>query len=175
MPLNASHPCISAGEGGFVAVPVIRDICENDHRVQECACGEAPERRGDECGHWKSSAMVYGQEHGLEKLFSVEEAIEQGTLFAELFKPMAECSHCGGEEPSVKQRLAFAAWELRLYLDTHPGCRQALRLYEELENLLQCPNYATTFAVDGSCCDKEGWNWTDNPWPWENHAYPGRR
>lgn len=84
--------------------------------------------------------------------------------------------------------LSFAAWELRLYLDTHPDDERAFTAYKQL-----CAaqgggcNYACHTAdpkaghgntaplcgcapaVNGK---KSGrvWHWIDSPWPWEYEA-----
>ena len=59
----------------------------------------------------------------------------------------------------------FAAWEVRLYLDTHPADQAALAAYRQL--CAQCwgeGNYAclSADAYNGDC-----WRWIDDPWPWE--------
>lgn len=62
----------------------------------------------------------------------------------------------------------FAAWELHLYLDTHPGDRAAKRLYEqhqaradELRKQFES-KYGPLSPKDG-----EGVEWLSSPWPWE--------
>lgn len=90
--------------------------------------------------------------------------------------------------------LPFAAWELRLYLDTHPNDERALAAYRQLCSAAgdKC-NYAcnTTDAKgnngggcgcgaglgnaarggnDGGCSDGRVWHWVDDPWPWELEA-----
>ena len=77
--------------------------------------------------------------------------------------------------------LPFAAWEVRLYLDTHPNDRQALALYQSLcqrcgsagcyacidsalnQPCRECP--ATPRAAQA--CPLR-WTWVDEPWPWEH-------
>ena len=64
---------------------------------------------------------------------------------------------------------AFSAWDLRLYLDTHPDDTQALALFSQM--------YAD---ADGDAypfrgikpCDADGgmWRYLDGPWPWEPEA-----
>lgn len=64
--------------------------------------------------------------------------------------------------------LPFATWEVRLYLDTHPGDARALALYQQLCAQSQgMQNYAC--LPDGNCCSSR-WAWIDNPWPWEPEA-----
>mgnify|MGYP002562284903 FL=1 len=92
--------------------------------------------------------------------------------------------------------LPFAAWELRLYLNTHPQDRCALKQYQALMDQLPDGNYAallqetpcampTESALtaldaasnpgDGSLCAACApgsscpiyWEWLEGPWPWE--------
>ena len=108
--------------------------------------------------------MVYEAEHDLSQLHEAEEAIRKGTLFPQLYMPMnGECADACGAQLCEDQAEAFAAWELRLYLNTHPCDQQALKLFRQLARKTRQPNYATSFVQD---CD-EGWRWTDAPWPWE--------
>lgn len=83
--------------------------------------------------------------------------------------------------------LPFAAWELRLYLNTHPSDLRALTAYKKLcaEAGSKC-NYACHTADargnashNGTACGcavepphKDGrvWHWIDDPWPWELSA-----
>ena len=83
--------------------------------------------------------------------------------------------------------LSFAAWELRLYLDTHPWDEKALSAYKKLceaqgsKCTYACHTDDARGTVDhghmhghGDCgCadDRHGdgrvWHWIDDPWPWE--------
>ena len=61
--------------------------------------------------------------------------------------------------------LPFAAWELRLYLHTHPEDGAALAAYTQL--CAQAgPSYADAPAGNG-------WQWIQAPWPWEYAANEG--
>lgn len=64
--------------------------------------------------------------------------------------------------------LQFAAWELHLYLDTHPDDCDALELNEkygakskELTEVFES-KYGPLKAMSGS-----GEMWLKNPWPWD--------
>jgi len=76
--------------------------------------------------------------------------------------------------------LPFCAWEVRLYLDTHPNDRQALALYHSLCQRCGQGNYACVDAAmnrpcrecpaapyDAQACPLR-WTWVDEPWPWEH-------
>ena len=145
----------------------------------KCGCqDECPANRncsGDKCGCEDNSdayqrrnagvGIVHAVKQKLADVFESESALRTGTLFPELHKPMngrcPGCSNCS----TCEQQSAFAAWDLRLYLNTHPEDQEALALFRRLCSEAEDPNYATTFLDDegcGSC-----WGWTDGPWPWE--------
>lgn len=114
--------------------------------------------------------IVEGTPQRFHELYPTQVAIRQGTLFPELDKPMNRASSPSGcAEPTRAQEMGFAAWEIRLYLDTHSNDETALHFYRELCD--QCPSYACAFADGGNAgC----WSWVDDPWPWELHANLGR-
>lgn len=88
---------------------------------------------------------------------------------------------CKGDDHA----LSFAAWELRLYLDTHPCDEKALSAYKKLceaqgtKCTYACHTDDARGRVDhdrgyGDCgCsgdrheDGRVWHWIDDPWPWE--------
>lgn len=111
-------------------------------------------------------AMVYAVPQKLTGIFPPVQSLSSGTAFPELSKPM------NGEYPrqtkpvDQQQALSFAAWELRLYLDTHPDDEQALGLFGQLCQNMNAPSYACTFAPCAGHCASQ-WRWVDDPWPWE--------
>ena len=68
------------------------------------------------------------------------------------------------------QEAEFAAYDLMLYLDTHPDCQTALtefkeaveksRLYRKEFEAAYGP--LTPFASSGAA----PWQWSKDPWPW---------
>ena len=92
--------------------------------------------------------------------------------------------------------IPFAAWELRLYLNTHPDDEKALPAYRQLCAECEsagvekcnyacagtgvCAKKAVSDARIGTCScggDTFGrktsgsvWSWIDGPWPWEPEA-----
>ena len=66
----------------------------------------------------------------------------------------------------------FAAVEVGMFLDTHPGNKKALeamRMYTEKYKELKY-KYEEKFGMidiysPNHCADR--WSWVDNPWPWE--------
>lgn len=69
------------------------------------------------------------------------------------------------------QETDFFAYDLQLYLNTHPDCERALALYaktiEKAKKLRD--EYEATYgpltapAAAGKC----PWKWSKNPWTWE--------
>lgn len=68
-------------------------------------------------------------------------------------------------------KVAFAAWEINLFLDTHPFHGEALEChshYVKAAKALRCEyeqkfGPLTSAAANSSHC----WDWIDGPWPWE--------
>lgn len=65
----------------------------------------------------------------------------------------------------------FAAWDVRLYLDTHPDDTEALETYRSLCRQAQntgmpCGGYACHIPDNAAA----GWTWISDPWPWEPDA-----
>lgn len=69
--------------------------------------------------------------------------------------------------------LSFAAWELRLYLDTHPNDARALEAYRQLcsRSGSGC-SYACSPGQGNNAeeASPEVWTWIADPWPWEAAA-----
>ncbi len=69
--------------------------------------------------------------------------------------------------------VSFAVNELNLYLNTHPQDTNALDMFNEVsqKRLALLEEYAKKYGplivdyADGNC--KEGWNWIQMPWPWQ--------
>ena len=95
--------------------------------------------------------------------------------------------------------IPFAAWELRLYLDTHPDDERALAAYKQLcaaqggctyacntpdghgdashggghggaTGTCRACNGATLTVAPTQPCKGGRWRWIDGPWPWEPEA-----
>ncbi len=68
------------------------------------------------------------------------------------------------------QEADFAAYDMLLYLDTHPNCQAALTKYKEavehagtLRKEYEA-SYGPLTAASGSAAAP--WQWIKNPWPW---------
>lgn len=115
----------------------------------------------------RSLAMVYPVRQCPETLYDPKHALRRGTLFPGLDKPMnAWPLPTRGVYATEKQSASFAAWELRLYLDTHPDDGQVLALFERLCGSIEGASYPCAFVKTGG----NRWRWVDDPWPWENAA-----
>ena len=68
------------------------------------------------------------------------------------------------------QEADFVAYDLALYLDTHPGCQTALTMFKEAVD--KSNQYRREFeAVYGPLTAKASssaapWQWIKDPWPW---------
>ena len=138
----------------------------NRGRSGDCGCGKVDENGGyNRYGKNRGVGMIKGFMQEIDEVFESESALRAGTLFPELHKPMNGYCPCDSNCGTCKQAAAFAAWELRLYLNTHPNDEEALKLFRKLCKEAEEPNYATSFLKD-DCCTT-GWGWVKNPWPWE--------
>lgn len=64
---------------------------------------------------------------------------------------------------------AFSAWDLRLYLDTHPDDAQALACFAQMYHDMNGEGYP--FRGIEACSFGSGvWKYLDGPWPWEPDA-----
>ena len=137
------------------------DRCE-DRTAPACVMKTAESARGGK----KGVGIVRVTKQALNDIYDNARALKAGTLFPELHKPMNGYCPCGAACGTDCQQAAFAAWEVRLYLDTHPDDPQARALLQQLTGDCCEPNYATTFLTEG--CAR--WAWTDDPWPWNIDA-----
>ena len=68
----------------------------------------------------------------------------------------------------------FFAQDLKLYLDTHPRCPEALRMWKNYQAMRQkaASAYIRQYGpiqplqTDGNA----PWAWNQGPWPWEKEA-----
>ncbi len=144
----------------------------------DCPCDACTRRREgaackdnasacDRSGKNRHVGMIRMERQEIGELFGAESGLRAGTIFPELHKPMNGYYPCDGNCGTCKQAAAFAAWELRLYLNTHPYDKEALALFCKLCREADGENYASAFLTDDGA---GGWNWVRNPWPWEYSA-----
>lgn len=72
------------------------------------------------------------------------------------------------------QMYSFALDEIRLYLDTHPTCKNGLEYFHRYKKLYNdavdeyVRLYGPLRADQVDCHDC--WTWVNEPWPWERSA-----
>ena len=68
----------------------------------------------------------------------------------------------------------FAAFDVQLYLDTHPNDIVALEMFQNyLSNFTEYKNqFESMFGpiYSDSAVNNDMWMWIENPWPWEVEA-----
>lgn len=141
-----------------------RHGCGECNEGRENTASARQQGRGCACKN-RHVGMVNVDKQEIDEIFESESALRAGTLFPELHKPLNGYCPCDSNCATCKQAAAFAAWEMRLYLNTHPHDEEALALFSRLCKEAGDENYATTFLTD-ECCTS-AWNWVKNPWPWE--------
>lgn len=80
------------------------------------------------------------------------------------------------EEGKLRKRIsayAFAAWELHLFLNTHPDNADALKLQKEYsekaDKLIE--EFQEKFGPMVSNQNQtDMWTWVNNPWPWQTEG-----
>ncbi len=69
---------------------------------------------------------------------------------------------------------SFAAYDMLLYLDTHPDDKTAFNMYKELvakANSLKAEYEKTNGPLSAfSTASQSSFNWLNSPWPWEKEA-----
>ena len=72
------------------------------------------------------------------------------------------------------QKYDFSLYEFQLYLDTHPNCTHALRMWNNLQNMRKkaVSSYVQQFGpIRPDQTDSSApWSWVQGPWPWEKEA-----
>ncbi len=68
-------------------------------------------------------------------------------------------------------KVSFMAYDMALYLDTHPDDRQALAFYQKYAHMRRqaLATYASQYGplnMDLINSD-DYWHWATQPWPWE--------
>ena len=67
------------------------------------------------------------------------------------------------------QAADFAVWETRLYLDTHPCDKEALKVLRDYEMQAEeaRAEYEMRFgSLKGKAENCDQWRWVEDPWPW---------
>ncbi|MBC8585702.1 spore coat protein CotJB [Youxingia wuxianensis] len=74
----------------------------------------------------------------------------------------------------VIQNYDFTLYDLSLYLDSHPRCKNALAYYSKVKQARDCAvaEFENKFGplTHSSAANLECWQWVKGPWPWELEA-----
>ena len=77
------------------------------------------------------------------------------------------------DQARLRRRISavqFAAWELHLYLESHPNCAEAskkLAEYRALHKKLKTEYEDKYGPLNETTADANRWAWITGPWPWE--------
>lgn len=147
--------------------PVCTPAAQEDNLAAPASSAAVRQEAAANATAEQTEVMVNSVPQQLTQIIQPAQALPLGTLFPELNKPLTSTSSPITARPTAKQMNAFAAWEMRLYLDTHPSDTIALSLFQQMATAAGAPNYASTFvtSVAGG-----RWTWLDDPWPWEYGA-----
>ena len=105
--------------------------------------------------------------------YDAADALKRGTLFPGLdlpFMNMVNMEDVSGTPLGEVMALCFAAHELQLYLDTHPGDTEAFALLKSVLGLAEeakrryVAKYGPLNPDDLQC--SESFDWLEDPWPW---------
>lgn len=110
------------------------------------------------------------------QLNSLEETINQGTLFKDLYKPYKQVPKLVAENNEEKllmkiQQLEIALMDLNLYLDINPNNQTLLDLYQKYTQ--EKDSFVKEFEskyyplTKDSSASNTYWKWLNGKWPWE--------
>ncbi len=108
-----------------------------------------------------------------EPNYAARTALSRGTLFPGLDLPfMNVVNHDLDETPMVEMMaIDFVADELELYLDTHPGDREAFSMYQTMLALQReaRERYVRSCGpmLQSDQLGMDRYVWINGPWPWE--------
>ncbi len=80
------------------------------------------------------------------------------------------------EQELLKRRIdaySFAAWELHLFLDSHPNNCEAAKKLDEYHNNIKTltAEYESKYgSINLRSNQMSRWQWVNGPWPWEEEA-----
>lgn len=131
-------------------------------------------------GHLPSMAPLANPyvpfQHENPPTYEAKKGIVRGTLFPGLdlpFMGMVNTEELPVTPKTELQVLGFALQELALYLDTHRDDAEALELYKKYQDLYHrgMTEFSKTHGpMNHLIPGREGYNWLDDPWPWEYAA-----
>ena len=106
--------------------------------------------------------------------YEARKGLVRGTLFPGLdlpFMGMVNKNELPATSMHELQAMAFAIQDLALYLDTHREDKEALALYRSYQQIYEKCRYEYMKKYGplshGMESAAEGYDWLDDPWPWE--------
>ena len=78
----------------------------------------------------------------------------------------------------IIDKTSFAMDDARLFLDTHPDCREAMSYFAHMQEKRKAAireyteMYGPIISYDVAPCDM--WKWNMGPWPWQASYRDGR-
>lgn len=68
--------------------------------------------------------------------------------------------------------VSFAVDDVKLFLDTHPNCPEALEFFDEFKKqrvqaLKEYAKYYGPLTLDTASTSMDYWKWINDPWPWQ--------
>ena len=68
--------------------------------------------------------------------------------------------------------VSFAVDDVKLFLDTHPNCTEALDFFDEFKKqrvqaLKEYAKYYGPLTLDTATTQMDYWKWINDPWPWQ--------
>lgn len=80
------------------------------------------------------------------------------------------------EQDMLRRKISahtFAAWELHLFLDSHPNNCEAAKKLDECRMMIAklTKEYEEKFGTLTESSDNTSrWQWVNGPWPWETEG-----
>lgn len=126
--------------------------------------------------------MQYGQQSD-GRAHAMQQTVTYGRKAAETCNQELTHEHNvdGKKLRAIIDKASFAMDDTRLFLDTHPDCREAMAYFRKMEKIRneaikeyeihcgQILSYSADKQEDGD------WNWNKGPLPWDESCCSGRR
>lgn len=123
--------------------------------------------------------MLNQSSYNIGQILDPKEGFTRGNLFRNLYDGYKnympqEINAQNEREALLNQwrQYNFALVELDLHLDTHPNDTNAIKLYNDYNNILKqiASKYESMYGpltLDSSYLNNNSWSWINSPWPWE--------
>ena len=117
-----------------------------------------------------------------EPAYDSADALAKGTLFPGLDLPFMDYIAAGPVENTPLAELMaldFVCQELALYLDTHPGDKEALKTWKSFSALAKegRKRYVELCGpvTREDTAKFDSWVWPEDPWPWNTSGKGGKK